>query len=327
MSQLFTGSPMVENISPNPDANKRSGPAIPPPPTLTSQVTIRTLPSDLELMGQGSRPTIQNAPMVALPAHEPQAPPPSSFSEGPSRKNLLSLWAMVGGVGVLVLFFAGYYLLPLLLSSRPSAPVSPSGASSTLPAQAGPVSLAYTSFFRQPADQTLTFDIAVSSPQNFAPALEITLDRGSASAVFSEIIFRDVNGDSPSWIRFSDVITAKLLPDGIWEDSFEPGFTAFAYKDKAGQRPGYVLKLKEGKSQLVLWSQISALEKASSSLLALFLSPPGNTLGEFYDLQLAGQPARTLAYGNATFVYGWAYGKYLILSTSVEGYREAVAHL
>ncbi len=320
---------MVENIAPNPDANKPSGSAIPPPPTLTSQVTIRTLPSDLELMGQGSRPTIQNAPMVAMPVRQ-SAEAPSSFPEGPTRKSLLGLWSMVGGVGILVLFFAGYHFLPLLLSRKsaaPSVPAASSGASSTLPAPTGPVSIAHESFFRQPADQTLAFDIAVSSPQNFAPALGIALSRGSANAAFSEILLRDANGNSPSWTRFLDMIASRLLPDQIWQDNFEPDFTAFAYKDKTGQWPGYILKLKEGKSQLVLGSQVLALENASSGLLTLFLSPPGNIAASFYDLQFAGQPARILAYRNATFIYGWAYGKYLILSTSMEGYREAVARL
>lgn len=318
MSELFRQSPAVENITPAP--KPRPAAEVPPPPNITEQVTVRTLASDLELMGKGSRPTVQNAPVFEVSARIAGEAPKTSW-----------VWLAVGGVGVLVFFFLGYFFLPILLDSLKKAPKpvpampapsQPAALPTSTPSQA--VSFAHRSFFRAPAEKNLEINLS-GSPATYVQLLQQALSR-EGQVSFFEISLKDGTGSSPSWTRFSKLIAAELLPEEFWRSNFEPDFTLFAYKDKNGSWPGYILKLGPAGSKIVLQSQLLNIESASSSLKNLFLEPPAGK-GSFADIQISGQPVRELKLDKTSLVYGWAFDKYLVISTSMEGYKQALSRL
>jgi len=289
------------------------------------QVTVRTLSSDLALMGQGARPSVQNIPAIVIGA---PAPP------SPGRK-LAWVWLLAGGVGVLVLFFAGYYLLPLLFSGRSPAPapaVNPAPAANPpagLPTSTA-ASFTHQSFFRRSPDRNLTLNLASPGlPQTYVQNLQTQLAGVSASSSFLEIYLAGANGSPPGWNQFAEGLGAKLFTPDFWQNNFQPDFTFFVYRDKSGAWPGYVLKLQPSASVLVLQGSLLGMEPATSSLANLFLSAAGTPVGGFADAQIANQLVRSLSYSEpgANLVYGLVFNQYLILSTSLDGYKQALSRL
>ncbi len=326
MSELFKQSPLVQTTTPAP--LKNSSPSVPPPPSIAQEVTIRTLASDLALMGQGTRPTVQNIPTLTV----------ALGAKSPIDRSQTWIWFTVGGVGVLVLFFLGYYLLPMFFGKAKPQIATPSVASSTpsLPTSttSQTVSFVHQSFFRIAPDTTLPVNLALPSavPQSDLQKIQAALSSSTLSASvtpFTEVTVTDANGGPLTWPKFLTIAAIPALSPDFWQTNFEQDLTFFMYTDKLGSWPGYILKLQPGRSPLVLQTQLLKIENTTASLGNLFLISPGVATSSFTDAQVNGQPVRMLVYPKpgAALVYGWSFNQYLIISTSLEGYRQAVSHL
>jgi hypothetical protein len=121
-----------------------------------------------------------------------------------------------------------------------------------------------------------------------------------------------------------------LFDNDFYNTHFEKDFTLFALRERAGGVwPGYVFKRKEG-DMASLSAQIDAIVKGSpSSLGSLFLFSSGNATGTFSEFQVVGQTVSMIQFTSprAVVAYGWFFNKYLIVSTSEAGLREAVRRL
>ncbi len=133
-----------------------------------------------------------------------------------------------------------------------------------------------------------------------------------------------------SWSDFLSVIGVNAYDPGFMQSNFKPDFTSFVYKDKNGFWLGYVAQINTSKNPLLLAPTVMKIESSLTSIQDFFLVLPGSPSGNFKDATVSSQPVRVLALKTPTganFVYGWFFNNYLIVSTSLEGLRQAVGRL
>lgn len=310
-----------------------------PPPTSVpeapKEVVIRTMRSDLELMAKSG-----GTFAVPKPTAQP-APVPAKTPASTDETKLIKI-TVFGGAGTLIvglLALAGYYLLPLAFppkivpTAAPTLPTSqPTTTLPSTPSLPSPV-FSHQSFLRIPADQIIQFTLrpvsAATELQTFSQQISEALSGAEPNAVFFEIENKDADGKPLAWTNFLSFANIKLLAPEFFLKNFNQDFTAFIYKDKNGAWPGYILELTGGKNPLFFQSEISKLESDSAAINAFYLNPPGASSADFQDSQLVGEPIRTLSFepNSAVFIYGWFHSKYLVISTSLIGLKEAVKRL
>ena len=244
----------------------------------------------------------------------------------------ITLWIIIWLVGLIVLFFIGYYFVPMIFpppsapkTHAPSAPVS-------LPAPSTePVFLGHESFFRSPTDDKVAVSLiggtGADVRDRYKEDLLAAILSAQANSEFLEVTITKPDGHPPAWTELLTALEAPMLENSVWTNTFTRDFTAYAYYDGQNAWPGYVLKLQENQSPLTARSAVAILEK-NEDFQKLFMVSPG-AAGPFHDTLISGQSVRAadFASSSATFVYGWFYSKYLVLSTSPDGLREALAHL
>lgn len=296
---------------------------VPPPP---SEVTVRTMQSDLDSMaasggtapkakpvkflhkngqGEGGKPAAQVNPVIKL------------FS---SRTFLItSLTALLA-----VVFFAGYYVIYPLLNPAPQAPIK----SAVVGTGGASASFEHVSFLTQATGGVFTLNI-------FSPIEGLRADRDQVSSFltglsgsFFEIRPENDLGQPISAGDFLSLINAKILDKNFLDSNFEKDFTIFLYKDKTDLWPGYIFKIKAGETPLLLGNDVSKIEDASSSWSNVFLGAVGTPDASFHDDLSSGQPVRVINFSNpsSTLSYGWFFNKYLVISTSLDGMKQAVLH-
>ena len=307
---------------------------VPPPP---SEVTVRTLESDIASMGasggvspkprpvkfshkidqeESARVTAgvaTGAPMGTVP----QATPAMDFF---SSKIFLALSLFVL---LAVVFLAGYYVIYPLLNPAP-APVQQKAA-----APAGTVeTLEHKSFFTQPVDGIFTLDASLPVQGMQADRDKVNALVGGLTGNFFELEPEDSLSQPVFASDFFTLIGANILKTDFLNANFEKDFTMFLYKDKSALLAGYILKLKTGETPILLKNDVMELENASSSWANLFVMQTGTPAQQFRDDLLSGQPVRVLDFSNpsSTLAYGWFLNKYLIISTSLDGMKDAVLH-
>ncbi|MDP2741171.1 MAG: hypothetical protein Q8O66_00570, partial [bacterium] len=136
---------------------------------------------------------------------------------------------------------------------------------------------------------------------------------------------------------FFSLIKSNIFETDFLNNNFEKDFKVFLYKDKNIFWPGYILQIKTGESRIFLQALAQPkIENASSSWNNLFLEPAGTPGAQFRDEMLSGQPIRILNFSNlpaeasaqagssSVIAYGWFHEKYLVISTSIEGLKQAV---
>lgn len=313
-------------------------PTTPPPtsvPEAPKEVIIRTMASDLEMMAKSGGTFAVQKP-AAQPAPIPVQTP------APADETKLIKIAVFGGVGILaigILVLAGYYITPFIFPPKtvpaptPTLPTAqPTTNLPSTPSLPSPV-FSHQSFLRIPADQIIQFTLrpvsAATELQTFSQQISEALSGAEPNAVFFEIENKDADGKPLAWTKFLSFANIKLLTPEFFLKNFNQDFTAFIYKDKNGAWPGYILELTGGKNPLFFQSEISKLESDSAAINAFYLNPPGASSADFQDSQLVGEPIRTLSFeqNGAVFVYGWFHSKYLVISTSLIGLKEAVKRL
>jgi hypothetical protein len=308
--------------------------SVPPPPP---EVKIRTLESDIESItqsgGVATMPRLVKAPPIVdktdLGAKKAK---PSSGAAG------IIIAAVAFIVFAAAAFVAYKYLSAIIGGNANPGSNSPSAATTTqTPAAPASASISSTfvhrSAFRKPPDQTFMLSVVsaatnASELQTFYQRLNNLLSSASPTSTFFEI---DVKGNDGRDININEIFSLSdgaVLDPQLLSDNFSLDATFFVYKDKNGFWPGYVLALQSSKNWLFLKDDVAKLE-SSPKIRNLFLSSPGEPLAPgFKDDTADDQPIRVEVFSapGASFSYGWYHG-YLILSTSEDGFKQALARL
>jgi len=325
-----------------------SVPNIPPPPP---EVKIRTMKSDLESMAQsgGGAPQFKTvrAPSLVF-AREESPKKPVAGEERAGKFWLITVPLIAIALLAGIIYFAYNFFAARTVNQTQSAqaPLASAPTEKTSP----PVSLvpnaAPSAIFKKPADQVLMLVInksvtSAADLQTFSQKLGALVGAASSSATLVQVNMQ-YSGGSP--LGIGDVFSladSYVLPPQFFADHFRPDAVAFAYKDKNGIWPGYVLTLKSAENWLFLQKEASALEK-SSKINNFFLIQPGSpSPNGFVDATVSGQPARILTFstpsssqvsagnlgGQAAFIYSWSSGGYLVFSTSLDGLKAALARM
>lgn len=329
-------SPNLEEIAPS---------VSPPPP----EVKVRTLRTDLESMAKGGG---------ALPQFEavraPNLPYAAKGVAGRVEEKKSNIGTIVVALIALALLgaivYLGYQLFSKQVQTGTNAVPSPQASPLAAPVLAPPPPPAtpplaeqgfiHHSLFSKPTDQLLTLTMrsnvaSASDLQTFNQKLINLLAGAKPTANLFEINVKDAEGKDLDLNEIFSAADAGVLNPQFISAHFNTDATFFVYKDKSGSTaltaggfwPGYIVLLKPAENWLFLKDGVSQLEK-SPKINNFFLASPGGKPGSFKDDAVSGQPVRTLAFTtpDATFVYGWFRGN-LILSTSVDGLKEALARL
>ena len=314
-----------------------SGTNVPPPP---NEVGVRTMASDLASIAErgGGSPKPR---MIRISSNPPAAAGPTvaSSTVAETRKQavleskpLPTFLFPFLGILLLGVFSAAYFLVyPLLNPKKPSVKVP------VVPTVKQSLSFEHKSFFGQPIDGNFTLEI-------LSPIIGMESEHDKVSSFvngitgsFFEIIPQSGGGQALSADDFFSSIGGNVLGSDFLNENFEKDFTLFLYKDKnslpagkAGLWPGYILQLKAGKSPIFLQKAVlQKMESASAERANLFLTPPGVPAGSQFQNGLSGgQPIWFINYSNAssTIAYGWFFNKYLAISTSLDGLKQAILH-
>ena len=345
---------MPDSFNQNPWQEDKSAaaraPEIPKVAAPPVEVAIRTMASDIASMAQSGggppKPESVTLPFFREEENEGQSFTASrekvlpakkgSVSGGPAFRYVILAASIVAGSAAI--FFGSYYgLYPLLGRLKSSAPKATSTTTSTAPSAKAPSRFEHHSFFKQAVDGTFILKIS-SSRAGFQASSQ---QRGqfltglASSSTFFEIQPQSSSDQPLSANEFFSSINGGVLEQSFLASAFNPDFTVFLYKDKnglspaeAGLWPGYILQLKTNKTPLLLQPDVAKIESASSNWEDLFLQPPGSPIAMFRDVLVSGQPVRILNFSDtkSVLVYGWFLNKYLIISTSLDGMKQAIQH-
>ena len=159
-------------------------------PSSATEVSIRTLRSDIEQMGRGGgvMPSLERFSVPSIPL-------PRSTSASPRKSGLI--WYLIFGVvGAIFLFAIGFFLYPFLI--KEDAPASPVAPARTEEKQLAPTSTtpqAPASFFVNPVTgAVLNIDVATGTPSALIPGVvraitpEQALDRKSTRLNSSHLV-------------------------------------------------------------------------------------------------------------------------------------------
>lgn len=227
------------------------------------------------------------------------------------------------GLGYYYFFSGGSSALPP--SKTPPKATSTSG---TLPSGG----ITHHSFFVNAADATVSFTQGAPAAnanelQSYGQRIQSLLSSSSASGYFFEVTMQQSGGQAMTLSQLLSFLNAPILDAKFLTAHFSEDFTYFVYRGENGYWPGYILKLKSGDDARLLHDAVAALEN-SPYVGNLFLFTPGNPAGGFSNSLISNEPVRREQFSSdAAFIYGWFEDKYLILSTSVSGFSEAVSRL
>lgn len=309
---------------------------IPPPP---AEIVVRTMASDIASVAASGGGPPKPYPLkvaakgiekseIAQPYFVPRAP--GAAVPVPAKKSFFSspVFLLSSLVVFLVLvFFASYYFVYPLLNP----PLPERTSTSMAQTQVAIPPLEHKTFFGQLLDGSFILDIPSAISGLEADIQQVSSSISGLSGSFFEITPQNGNGRALSAGDFFTLIDGEILDAGFLDASFDRDFTFFLYKDKNGFWPGYILQLNQGQSQILLQSTVqSKIESTSSTWGNLFFAAPGAPAAEFKSDLFSGQPLRILNFANSSSVlaYGWFINnKYLIISTSLDGLRQAIMHL
>lgn len=300
---------------------------VPPPP---SEVSIRTMDSDLKSMALsgGGLPTSQR---IAVASSQSQA---NKVQAGSGY--WFKIFLAVGIVLVLAAVF--YFAFPLFIHEKDNTSLGGGVASTTPTLPVVPPSVTISTFnhqslFKKTPDRVVSLRLvyparAITDLETYNQKLLAALPTDkSPSSTLIEVELKKEDGTALAVSQFFNVAGMKFLNEDFLAANFNPDFTAFVYKTKDGFWPGLVIRPQGGKNWILLKPGVIKLEEGRD-IETLFLTNPGDKSGEFEDISVSGQLARSLKFKNqqASFVYGW-FHDYLIISTSLEGLKDAIGRL
>ena len=339
----------INNLEHIPGAN------VPPPP---SEVGVRTMASDLASIAQsgGGAPkpiplriysrTQENARNVAAEAQR-SAPPPApmiavnqnmpgaaasadvSQTQSPAGKQESFFSKPIFLFGLLGLLLAGTFSAAYFLVYPLLNPKQPVVKQPLIPVPAQTTSFEHKSVFGQAVDGN--FNLEILSPVN---GMQFKRDKiasfiNAVPGSFYEIV-PEVAGQPFTADDFFSSVGANVLGSDFLNANFEKDFTLFLYKDKDGLWPGYILQVKAGKSPIFLQKEVlQKMQSAATERANLFLVAPGTPFNSQFQTGLSsGQPVWFLNFPNvsSSVAYGWLFNKYLAISTSLDGMKQAILH-
>jgi hypothetical protein len=321
----------------SPDSSLAGKTLPPPPPTGNLEVTIRTLASDLELIGKSGGVLRGGSGQVSVvgvggkitaapAAFDASGSGMPAVAAGPKRDNTqVIIWTIVAVVGTIILFLVGYYFIPLIVNTgskngdganvsagtkATSTGTTGTGTGTTKP-PVTPISLGHTTFFRT-STPAISFNTYVNNlPPDRASFVKTLTDSVNAQATsgngtFYEVIPKGLSEKLYSWSDLTSLLGAGSIASDFLTANFERDYTFFVSKSGSGQAQptnlatGYIFKLQKGKNPLLLQRDALAIENDSLGLSALFLTDPGIPNENFTDTQVSGQPTRTLTFTTGT---------------------------
>jgi hypothetical protein len=251
------------------------------------------------------------------------------------EKIIILIVVIVGLVGAGIL---GYMLIkPLLVTPEPAPVVTPPAEETLPPVELPPAApseeettiptvTTHASFFTLPADKVDDRILPALTLADIKTALAATPEEAPADTSLREVTMKV--GTNP--VGFSDFI-ATLLP-GMNAEAintvFESDFTAYVYRDKTTDLPGFIAKVKTDATP-DSQAAFSASLEASTTLGNLYPEDPGK-LGVFKDGTINGKTVKYASFAKAgyAFDYGWFKAadetNYIVVSSSYAGMKEAV---
>lgn len=308
------------------------------------EIKVRTMESDKDMIARGGG-VFAGVSREAASPNEMTAPQmfPSGISRAPRvyKEPFIAFvkpWMVIvlGIVAILGIaaFLVYAFLLPAL--SKVSVTEGPP-PSLELPNPIEPVEEGagtHVSFFRLPPDDLVEVILAsgpvsdASDLQTYGQKLTSAISDSGRASGFFEVNVRRSDGALITIDNFLAKIDAKVFETGFSTKNFSSDFTAFAYKDKTGLWPGYVLKLRKGENQLLIQKDVASRIENSAYLINFFVAPSGLLSGGFKDGVLSARPIRYAAFASgAEFVYSWFNANLLVFSTSRTGLEKAFEYL
>jgi len=327
------------------------GANVPPPP---AEVGVRTMASDIASIAQsgGGAPkpiplkiysrNQENAKAAAAVTYAVPSIPSAAVRQGVvssaaaetediviKSKPLFSkpsfLFPFLGVLLIGVFSVAYFFVYPLLNPPKKSVVKTP-----VVPVTTQRASFEHKSVFGQPIDGNFILEILSPVSGMESENDKISSFVSGVTGSFFEIIPQSGDGQAFSADDFFSSIDGNILGSDFLNANFEKDFTLFLYKDKNGLWPGYILQLSAGKSPIFLQKDVlQKMESALTERANLFLTSPGLSMGSQFKNGLSGgQPIWFLNFSNASSVmaYGWFFNKYIAISTSLDGLKQAITH-
>ncbi|MFH1246708.1 MAG: hypothetical protein V1489_02965 [Candidatus Liptonbacteria bacterium] len=313
----------------------------PPAPEGNLEVVIRTMESDFALLASsGAAYGIEGITVTIGEKKSAAAAGVAAGTATASDKFKYMVWGFIFVLGALILFFAGYYLVPMFLGSggdntAVTPPVTAGNnlvATSTTPhSTPQPTFLGHASYFSNPP-VVLKLDLANANgglPPDHATLIR-TIEDGMkqySNDNFFEIVPSGINTVQMSFADFANLMGVGNSDQSFFRDYFVQDYTIFIDKIKGVPYPGFIFKLKNGQSPILLQQKALSIEANPGDFRGFFLTDPGAPPGDFHDAQISGQPVRALSFGSSTTLYsGWFFNTYFIISTSDIGLKDAIVH-
>lgn len=314
---------MIEGMSPEPSTPS----SIPDTRALESRVRIRTMQSDILIAKQGGAPVALGTPEGFVVDKGADFVPSSIPTSDTARSNPF-IWFVMGVAVLGILFMIGYFVVPLF-SKRPASPVVQTPATTTPSVTPPPSAPVPAVFFASAPDDIVSVAVgALDTSSTYAAKLRTALAGARPSAAFVELSLITSSSAPVGWESFSDMLGVPVFDRSFFESNFVPQFGAFAYLANGHAFPGYILRASSTLPDIVLKNQaIASIEIHLPSINGFFLDNPGTPQGGFTDGALGGQSIRVRTFKTTTFAYGWFNDTYLLISASLDGLRQAVAHL
>lgn len=316
-------------------------------PAPTVEVKVRTMRSDLASLAAsgGGLPRFDRVNVEGLSVSQSAA-----GVSGPKRNGspivvflivllALAVVAVVGWFGYNAFLNKGSIGASGVQSGVPQAVPSTTASpiQTYVPPAAPPAPLIHSSLFKKPIDPTITFSFPKGGAAQTANDL-LTYDQqvlGVLSAVdkkanFVEIDVKGPGGGDLGVKELFSAADAEIIDPNFLSAHFNPDATFFAYRDANGFWPGYVIALLPGENPLSLKNGIQTAIESSTKTGNVFLTgtAPASPSG-FTDAVAGSTTVRALNFTGikpAFFVYGW-FQRYLVISTSRNGFIEALARL
>jgi hypothetical protein len=303
-----------------PDLTVPTIPSVPPPST---DVSVRTLASDLAALqasgGQLLNPSGESSHIAAYPIN----------SAHPHHAGALLGWliAILSLIAFAAVGYLGYHRLttpaetPTPQSTTASLPVIPDrtpvskDSLATLPQTVS----VHTSKLTARTAYSLTFPFEAPSGtlKTRFQLIREALERIPPSVRIAEMTPTDADNRPLSFAGYTTLAGAPdLLSASAYSDALADDFTLLAVRDGAGFSAAYVFTLKEGQTWVYAEPSVRTIEK-STSLSSLFFTIAGSQDTAFADEKVGEYAVRTVPFFNpaGTITYGWFKNR-LVITTS-----------
>lgn len=350
----------MEEIGNNYTTGKETSPSesftnIPAP---TAEVKVRTMRSDLAFLAAtgGGMPQFSKVNVEGLSISKASTGAAVNIAE-PKKKNKSVAFFLIILVALAVLV-AVVWLGSTIFLNRGSSltqqgvvqnqqnpnPISTSSSATAVvqtyqssTAVSSPATFTHVSLFKEPADSIVTYSfpqggVAQTSNdlQTYNQQILSAIAGAKKNANLIEIDIKGTDGNDMSIEGLLSEAGAEVIDPNFLSAHFNPDATFFAYRNSSGIWPGYVIALRSGENQTSLKGSLQTIE-SSTEISNIFLTAVTGTASPsgFTDAVIGSTTARMLNFTGATstsFIYGW-FKNYLILSTSRDGFAQAVARL